>query len=184
MSRDLRMAAIGGVCALLLLVPVIILGRVISPAALLQQTGRQTSLAVLLLNLLFGVAYIVFIYGFVCVGERHGSRIVSLSGYLLMLSYFVTVLFAAIASYFSLAQWLAPISDIPLIFARGVTALLLGVAILISNPKKESLTFWSGVFALMSGIGTLFQLVGAGWDDLANIPLLITGLIMFFSASD
>lgn len=180
----LRVAAVSGVCALLLLVPVIILGRVTTPAALSLQAGRQAVAAVSFLYLMFGVAFLVFIYGFVCIGERRASRILSLSGYLLMVAYFLTVLLAVLAGYFDFAHWLAPTFDLPLIVVRGGASVLLGIAMLNCNPRKQQLAFWVGIFALMSGIGTLFQLVGAGWDDIAGVPFLITGAMLFFSAAN
>ena len=183
MNRIFRVAAAGGVCALLFLVPVIFLGRATTPAAILLQAGRQAVVAVSFLYLMFGVAFLIFIYGFVCIGEKCGSRFLSLSGYLLMSSYFLTVLLAGLAGYFDFAHWLAPTFDLLLIVGRGGAAILLGIAMLNYNPRNQKLEFWVGIFALMVGIGTLFQLAGAGWDDIADVPFLITGVVLFVSVA-
>ena len=177
MNRPLRAAAIAGVCALILLIPVILLGRVLAPTTLVR-TNISVFWLLEALYQLFGFAYAAFIYGFVCIGSKWESKNLVLSSYLLVFAYLTSALLGVAILYLHAGMWLGA-ADIPLIIARGVLSCLVGVLVIYSRPDNAQLALRVGILMMVTGVAGLSQLLGAGWDDLADIPLLITAVIMF-----
>jgi hypothetical protein len=175
-------AAIAGLCALLLLIPVILLSRVLGPAQLLQRAGPNVLIFSLWLYQLFGIAFSAFVYGFVSVGVKRGDGLLVTSAYVLSLSYLISVLIA-VPVLFGTGQAVAALADMPLIVARGIFTCLFGSTMLRLRNHSDPLAWWVGIAALATGAGTLSQLLHAGWDDIASAAFLVTGTIQLVQNS-
>lgn len=178
-DQRIRLSATAGLCGLLLLIPVIFLDYVVTPSAFANSNPVLYGF-VFCLYALFGLAVILFLFGFASLAREHSDATVQLTAYLLIAAYLTNLIvgIAVVYSAVDVTFGTFAFAEASLIWARAILYFLLGVAILYSRKIEDSMKSWVGICAMLVGIAALSQLVHGSLDDFAIIPFLITGTIM------
>jgi hypothetical protein len=184
MDQVLRLGIIAGLCAIALLGPVIFFDYV-TPASTWAHSNPILFELALAVYMLFGVAFMFFIYGLSAVGRKQADGRVEWLAYLLIVAYAITNILALFVIQSGTVE-LGRLVDAPLIWLRAVSSFLLGLAIFFSPTMGGRTKGWLGLFAMVAGISILFELAGVNFDDFADAPFLIAGITLFFDvrASD
>ena len=176
--RGLRAAGIAGIIALVLFVPVFIMGAI---GSLSESIPKSFAIPYLALSMAMLISSIIFIRGFIIIGEAVKNR------FLVVMSWVALVMALFYTGYDALSIVFTSISHnaagILLLITAGIAAILLGSAILQLKSKFRGLAKAAGMMEIISGACSL-AVVLAFITVVLHIPLMIVEIMLLFRAAE
>ena len=176
MHKTLKYAGIAGILSLIVLIPLIVFEVLKS---LNKLRGGLISLYIFVL-LVALILYIIFVWGFKILGEKHQNNLLKITSYIL-------IVVAIIYHGYLILALIYPVIDnifaqiLPVAFI-GIAMILFGIGLLRLKMQFGSVATAAGVIEIISGISflsVLLSLIGL----LLLIPNYILGVIILFRAA-